>query len=158
MSSFVSPLQLRSFQILKLHFEVAEGGTPDLECEQGADLDFDLRFRDDSQSDCLLVLKHSINEQDVDFHRCGFRVSAEVGGVFDLEVLKTEYPETSEWTGFLLINGLSMLYTMLRQIVLQVSSVSPTSGILLPTVNMQEFLRLYAEEQAASHLDVDTES
>ncbi|MHB1322910.1 MAG: hypothetical protein ACYCXZ_01010 [Coriobacteriia bacterium] len=157
MADFTSPLQLSDFQIQKYHFEVADDHEPDLTCEQSAELDFDLRFKDEAQDACLLILKHAINLSDADFERCGIRIQATVGGFFNLSALKEQYPDEGERMGFLLVNGLSMLYTMLRQVVAQTAAQSSLTRVMLPTVNMGEFLRRYAEEQAARGVEAPTE-
>ena len=133
MTNINSPLQLLDFQIMKFHFEIAEGVEPDLAQDQHAELDFDLRFRDEDADDCLLVLRQSLNASDEDFERCGIRVLGTVGGIFDISNLKQEYPDKSQWQSFLVVNGLSVLYSMLRQLVAQTAAQSPVRRITLPT-------------------------
>ncbi len=148
--ALISPLQMQDFVVYRFGFEVAEDFQRESRKQIGlsARMNVEQREMPGDENKRVIVLRFTLNEEDAEFEKEKFRVLATVAGFFDVEALKAELTQPGEWEGFLLVNGSSMLYTMLRQMVAQAAAQSPLKKLMLQTVNMTELLRCATEQQS----------
>ena len=74
------------------------------------------------------------------------RVEAKITAVFDID---KSIPEERQ-VRLMLYNGLSILYGIIRGMVFQSCSILPPSMRLLPTVNVEEFVKMKLQQRQKS--------
>lgn len=135
--NFFSGLDVADISLLEIRFRVK----PDIEAGERSmkiGLGHEIRVSPDDGSKVLLILNVGVNDADPElFEERGFEFVARLSGVFGAEDLE----ENDERKLFVLVNGLSLLYAEARSYFSQFSSSSPLNKILLPSVNMMEYLK-----------------
>lgn len=146
---FFSGLQVANISLLSLTFETR----PDIAKQEGprtigVGLGHDVRLNPDDESHIMLVLNVGVNvDSDEVFEERGFRFEASLSGIFGAEGLD----ESDERKLFVIVNGLSLLYGEVRSYLNQFSSASPLGTVMLPSVNMLNYLQ--ALESKAGEVD-----
>lgn len=150
--NFFSGLDVSDISLLDVRFRVK----PNIETDERTmkiGLGHEIRVSPDDGSRVLLVLSVGVNDDDPDlFEERGFEFAARLSGVFGAEDLE----ESSERKLFVLVNGLSLLYAEARSYLSQFSSASPLNKVVLPSVNMMEYLKaVEAQDDACDGTDSD---
>ncbi|PIU26014.1 MAG: hypothetical protein COW32_02860 [Candidatus Aquicultor secundus] len=139
----IAKLKMLDYTIFKLAFEVSPAFQKEpsqvelgLDSNVGINKDNELNYRID------IIIK--INEDELAYEEAGFRLSAELAGIFEFAP-ETTKEEIDKMIG---LNGLSMLFSTARGVIAQLTAQSPIGKFVLPSVNIAEFLRQRAEELA----------
>jgi len=140
--NFFSGLDVTDISFVEIRFRVR----PDIQAGDRSmkiGLGHEVRVSPDDGSKVLLVLNVGVNDDDPDlFEQHGFEFAARLSGVFGAEDLE----ENDERKLFVLVNGLSLLYAEARSHFSQFSSSSTLGKVLLPSVNMLEYLKAVAAQ------------
>lgn len=106
-------------------------------------MDFDIKISAENELIHRIDLKIGLNNSDSAYEQAGFRLAIELTGLFELD----QGLAKEEADRLLALNGLSMLFSTARGVIAQLTSQAPIGKVVLPSINIAEYLRLKAEEE-----------
>lgn len=134
---FFSGLEVSDIAVRRLRFEVKHDLKPG-ERVLGIALGHETRLNPEDGSHIMLVLNVGVNvDQPEHLEERGFVFEASIAGIFGADDLET----SDERKAFVLVNGLSLLYGEVRSYLAQFSAGSGLGRVVLPSVNMLDYLK-----------------
>jgi len=152
--SVIAPLGAGDYQLRKLVFEVGDSAGEYNRRELSLGLSHQFGTNAEDPNAFMLSLTLGINVDDDVFTERGFKVEATAAAAFHVE--SGAIPE-DDVVGYVLINGLSLLYSGLRHEVMTVTGQSAVGRVTIPTVNMVEYLKSQQAEDASAESPVAAE-
>lgn len=138
----MAKIRLLDYAVLNFAFEYEGTEEEDLSSIQFG-MDFNVSINKENELLKKLDLLIRINEDESAFRKAGFRLSIDISGLYEFdEVLDAE--QRDKMLGF---NGIPMLFSTARGVVAQLTAQTPVGKFILPSINIAEFLRIYAEEE-----------
>lgn len=132
----LSPLQLRGHRFTQLHLEAIAKGVPGEE----ADVETKLSWARHKTNPREWKVDLKVTFEPAKEHNLAYRGSAEVIGFFEI---MDGWPD-EDCEGLIAVNGASLLYGAIREMIMMMSARSSHGEFLLPT------LRFYPPDPTAS--------
>lgn len=136
-------LNFIDYRVYKFNYESSDDYEEKAESSIQMGLSLNVSEKIDSPLNFLLLLGITLNSEDAAFKNAGFKAFLEIGGFFELSSDLTE----QEKTNYLLLNGLSMLYSTARGVIAQLTCQTARK-IVVPAINIAEFAQNYVEDKA----------
>ncbi len=151
LSTMTPVIHLADFHVSSLHLTYVEpsSGTDGHIVGTKSGFDYDIAKKHDSNVSYRLKLIHNFQEFDAEDKPLGCKLKVTITGFF-------EFPEDSEdesRDALIRLNGVSILYGILRGVVATVSGLQPGGKITLPAIMPQEIVRMVEDgkkERAAA--------
>jgi preprotein translocase subunit SecB len=142
--SVIAPLGVGDYQILRLHFDVDPSGEVD-RSEISMGLSHQFGTHKERPNTYMLSLTLGVNLDEETFKAHGYRIETTAAASF--HVADGAVPE-QDVVGYVLVNGLSLLYSGLRSEVATITGQSAVGRVTIPAVNMVEYLKSKQVEDA----------
>lgn len=141
-NGILANIRLLDYAIFKFTFENSTEPPKD---SSGIELgiDFDIKVNAENELIHRIDLKIGLNDSDAAYEQAGFRLATELSGLFEHDQGLTK----EEADRLLAYNGLSMLFSTARGLIAQLTAQAPVGKVVLPSINIAEYLRIKAEEE-----------
>jgi len=139
--------QLEDFHMTRLHLDWVDPGPREEVNIEATNSRFDYDVFSNREHSRYFMMKFQAWFQQVDSNRekVGYQVECEIMGIFEIS---EEIPE-ERWPGFIRLNGLSILYGILRGQLANATGSFPNGKLLIPTIMPKDIIQMVEEQEKA---------
>jgi len=136
--------QLEDFHMTRLHLDWVDPAREEVNIEAtNSRFDYDVFSNREHSRYFMMKFQAWFQQVDENRNKVGYQVECETLGIFEIS---EEIPEES-WSGVIRLNGLSILYGILRGQLANATGSFPNGKLLIPTIMPKDIIQMVEEQE-----------